>query len=419
MAGTKCGARRCRRGRLRRDWVAACDGQAGVGDGVVEVLATVVDTATATPILWRGQPAAATRAMIGASSYSVAAAAVRRDVQRPVLGCGGDQRRGEAGWADLGQVLGVEASSGPRRRPGGDLRGAQRGDPPEIRCGVRIVLSSHSAAMRAEVIMPRSPTSTSLSSETDAHSSRCRRMRRGRRCCRETPARRPGAPGVGEDTVFDCRSLLAVAGVAARGQPQHRPVAQEEVRSNNAIRPDGRAKGGGEIAFDGSGDEQPIHRSVDLVGGAPATPRSVYRVKSGHPRADSLEAGRTTREMISASARSRARHDGPSRAGSPAAAPSPRPRPRAVRQRPGDGELATGRHQLLTLERRVDEARHGRVAPRGWPRLLRTAGHHGRCAADAPRSTRGGARLSTCVRTPTRERDCSATNKRLNGSTEA
>ena len=54
---------------------------------------------------------------------------------------------------------------------------------------------------------------------------------------------------------------------------------------------------------------------------APATPRSPPRVVSSHQvRVDSLEPGRTTREMISASARSRGRPAGPSSAGSPSLA---------------------------------------------------------------------------------------------------
>ena len=51
---------------------------------------------------------------------------------------------------------------------------------------------------------------------------------------------------------------------------------------------------------------------------ASATPRSPPRVVSFHQvRVDSLEPGRTTREMISARARSRARPAGPSSAGRP------------------------------------------------------------------------------------------------------
>ena len=51
---------------------------------------------------------------------------------------------------------------------------------------------------------------------------------------------------------------------------------------------------------------------------APATPRSAPSVVSAHQvSVDNLEAGATTREMISASARSRCRPAGPSRAGRP------------------------------------------------------------------------------------------------------
>ena len=54
---------------------------------------------------------------------------------------------------------------------------------------------------------------------------------------------------------------------------------------------------------------------------APATPRSPPSVASAHQvRVDSFEAGLTTREMISARARSRCRPAGPSSAGRPSLA---------------------------------------------------------------------------------------------------
>ena len=120
-------------------------------------------------------------------------------------------------------------------------------------------------------------------------------------------------------------AFLAVAGVAARGQlAQHRPVTQEEVRSEQrhpARIHLGPQVFGGELAFDGVlAARQPVHRGVDLLSVvAPATSRSTPRGAMGPPSPglDSLLAGRTTRETISASTRSRARHDGPSRPGKP------------------------------------------------------------------------------------------------------
>ena len=90
-------------------------------------------------------------------------------------------------------------------------------------------------------------------------------------------------------------------------------------------------------------------------------PRSAPSVVSAHQvRVDSLEAGATTREMISASARSRARPAGPSRAGSPSlaamactAATWPCGTDRVI------VTACAGRDQPLTLQRRLD--RGGRL----------------------------------------------------------
>ena len=63
---------------------------------------------------------------------------------------------------------------------------------------------------------------------------------------------------------------------------------------------------------------QPVHRGVDLVVHAPATPRFTPRVVSGHQASvDSFDFGRTTREMISARMISRFLPAGPTNAGSP------------------------------------------------------------------------------------------------------
>ena len=74
-----------------------------------------------------------------------------------------------------------------------------------------------------------------------------------------------------------------------------------------------------QLGFDGVLTvEQPVHRRVDLVGGRPSHARSAPRVVSSHQlRVANFEAGATTRETISAIARSRYRQAGPSRAGRP------------------------------------------------------------------------------------------------------
>ena len=76
---------------------------------------------------------------------------------------------------------------------------------------------------------------------------------------------------------------------------------------------------GGQLVFDGVlAVGQPVHRGVDLVGGRVGDVEIGAQGGIGPPGGvDSLLAGRTTREMISASARSRARHGGPSSPGKP------------------------------------------------------------------------------------------------------
>ena len=73
---------------------------------------------------------------------------------------------------DLGQVVSVEQAHLQRAVIGGEFGdggGAQRGDPLEIGCGVGLSLSSRSVSIRAAVIMPRLPTSTSLVARTGGH----------------------------------------------------------------------------------------------------------------------------------------------------------------------------------------------------------------------------------------------------------
>jgi hypothetical protein len=114
---------------------------------------------------------------------------------------------------------------------------------------------------------------------------------------------------------------------------------------------------GGERAFDGIlAAEQPIHRGVDLIGGRAGHPQISAQSAIGPPAqggqlacrphhpGDDQGQHQITRPARLAQQRGQAqlvchrRHRGDM----------------PVRQRPGDAELATGRHQLRTLEASVD-----------------------------------------------------------------
>ena len=115
-------------------------------------------------------------------------------VRSPIAGCAGDQPlAGVVGVGDLGQawVSNRLICSGPSSRASWRSRGAQRGDPPDVASSS----TSPGAAMRADAIMPRSPTitirrspnvsRTTVSASTKAVDWWCRR---------ETPAPPPAAP---------------------------------------------------------------------------------------------------------------------------------------------------------------------------------------------------------------------------------
>ena len=286
------------------------------------VLYLLITLPTSTPI----GPAPAsrpawTRAIRGASSFSVAASRSSRVRARSAASTGLRQATsrspGKSG-GDLGQVLIIEQAELQRPVVGHQLadgRGAG-GDPP---VGVRLLgpvlplvqgadagrgdhaaVADHDHLLQAEFLPDH------------VHDGGERGWVAG--VAGEHPDRDRAAFGVGEQpTALDLRiSLLAVPGVAAGGQraarafePRGRQVEQ---------RHPGRVGLRAEVAAGQPGLDrvlpvpEPVHRgswegskSVD----ASATPRSAPRVTSFHQvKVDSLEPGRTTREMIRARARS-------------------------------------------------------------------------------------------------------------------
>src|SRR5450759_2553482 len=134
---------------------------------------------------------------------------------------------------------------------------------------------------------------------------------------------------------------------AASGQ--HRPVIQEEDRSNRASRSGlpGPVKCV-RTSLVSMASCRPASQSIAAYTSsvvASATPRSSARVVSAHHRVvASFEAGRHTRAMISANAMSRSRPAGPSKAGRPSA---------LAWVRAGTGHLQsfTGDHQRLAGQR--------------------------------------------------------------------
>ncbi len=137
------------------------------------VLYLVITWPTATPI----SPAPAslparTRAVMGASSFSVAASSSLAGAGavggQDRVAAGDQPLAGEVRAGDLGQVLLVEEAELQRPAVGHELsdgRGAQRGDPPVSAAASPVPSPAvFSAVIRALVIMPRSPTMTIFSS---------------------------------------------------------------------------------------------------------------------------------------------------------------------------------------------------------------------------------------------------------------
>ena len=147
----------------------------------------------------------------------------------------------------------------------------------------------------------------------------------------EHPHRDRAAGRVGEQPVLDLRAaLLAVAGVAARGQRAvaalHPRRGQVEQRHPGRVGLRGQVPGGqlGLDARPGGPAASPSPRTPRRCD-APATPRSAPRVVSAHQAGwTASRPGRTTRETISASARSRCP---PGRAQQRRAGPAPGPAP--------------------------------------------------------------------------------------------
>ena len=227
--------------------------------------------------------------------------------------------------------------------------------------------------------MPRSPTMTILASPNFSRTTWTICGERGRVAgvAGEHPDRDRAAFGVGQQPVLDLQpAFLAVPGVAAGGQRAPRAfqprAGQVEQRHPRRVRAPG--PGGGGPAPPRSRPAGPpaspsprrCHRCW-----RPPRPRSAPRVVSAHQvKVDSLEPGLTTREMISARARSRCGPAGPSSAGRPSfAGHGVHGGDVAVRQRPGDGDRLGGGDQLLALQPGVDQVDDViRAARTGWPR---------------------------------------------------
>jgi hypothetical protein len=150
--------------------VIAVVGEAGVGDVAVKVLAHIVFpdhppdgfTDAAGPAQGAAGHPLGDGGQIGLGRLQEFVAFACAFGREGEVAAGDQPFPGEVGIADLGQILGIEQADLQPPLVGGefgDRRGAQRGDPPEP--GSPVGVSPRSAKMRAEVIMPRSPTSTS------------------------------------------------------------------------------------------------------------------------------------------------------------------------------------------------------------------------------------------------------------------
>jgi hypothetical protein len=213
------------------------------------------------------------------------------------------------GVGDLGQVLGVEQAHLQRAVLGGEFgdRGcAQRGDPPEIGCGVgvlveftqRVDASGGDHAAIAHQHQPRDAQRVADDGDDLGERDRIGGAA-GKYPHRDRAARR-----VGEHPILDLlAAFLAVAGVAARGQltapPGHPRRGQIEQRHPRRIHRLGQMPCR-ELLLDrllAAG--QPVHRGIDLVGGrvghaqihpqggvVPPGQRGQLRAGPDHPRDD-------------------------------------------------------------------------------------------------------------------------------------
>ena len=300
----------------------------------------------------------------------------------------GDQPfAGVVGVADLGQVLGVEQAHLQRPVVGGecgDCGCAQRGDPAEIGCGVRIVVEfaqrldarggDHAAI--AHQHQPRDAQRVA-----DDGDDLGERVRVGG-VAGKHPHRDRASGRVGEHPVLDLlAALLAVAGVAARGQlaapPGHPRAGQVEQRHPARIHLRGKVFGR-ELALDRLlAVGQPVHRGIDLVGAraghaqihpeggvGPPGQRGQFRARTQHPRDDQREGdvARPARRPQQCGQAQRVRHR---RDGGHV----------PVRQRPGDRDRLSHREKPRAFQGRLDrvdrlrrqhrQVGHGLVAHRG------------------------------------------------------
>ena len=224
--------------------------------------------------------------------------------------------------------------------------------------------NSRSASMRAVVIMPRSPTITiSRSPNLVRTTSTACTNAVGSAVLPGNTRTATGRPSGSVSSQYSiCAfALLAVAGVAARRQ---RAVRAFHPRGGaGRSRPSGPGSDAGArcraASFASmlscranSQSNAAYTSSVD----AAATPRSAPRlVSSHHASVASLLAGRSTREMISARARSRSRQAGPSRPRQPERLGlRPHGGHMPVRQRAGHRHRRRGGHERLPLQRAGD-----------------------------------------------------------------
>ena len=178
------------------------------------------------------------------------------------------------------------------------------------------------------MIMPRSPAMTILSSRNFSRTTLTIWVNAPGSPVfgGQHPDRGRAAFGVGEQPVVDLQlAFVGVRGVAAGGQravPALQPRAgqvKQRHRRRVRLRPQVTA---GQFPHDRVlAVLQPVHRRVDAVGGGTGDAQAAPSVVSLHQvSVDSLEAGATTREMTSPSARSRCGQAGPGSAGRPSLA---------------------------------------------------------------------------------------------------
>ena len=227
-----------------------------------------------------------------------------RRARRPGPGCG---RRSAARRGSPGELISARSwvsnsliCSGPSSSASFLMAGARR----QVSHAMPGI--SFSALIRALVIIPRSPTMTASvrSNLLPHHLHGLDERLAGSPVLPANTRTATGRPSrVGEQPVLDLRlAALAVAGMPERGQlavAAFHPRAGQVEQRHPALRP-----GGGGPARPRCASWRATSQSIAAYTSsvdAPATPRSAPRVVSSHqPIVDSFEAGRATRETISA-----------------------------------------------------------------------------------------------------------------------